>query len=108
MKADQFLLGSEGEFLNFAHLPSSTPVPQQHWQSTKSHNPVLYKSPCRRRCDLKKWEQQRAGAGDRVQGAGHPVQGAEHPVQGAGHPVQGAGHPVQGAGQPVHVTAQLV
>ena len=66
---------TEGEFFNLSNLPSSTSEPQRHWQSNKPLKPVKYKSPCRRRRDLKRWEQRQA-----TQGAGHPVQGVGHSV----------------------------
>ena len=98
-------------------------------QNNKPNKPLEYKSPSRRRCDLKRFEQRRAqgardqvqragdqvkgagdqvqGAGDQVQGAGDQVQGAEDQTQGAGDQVKGAGDQVRGAGQPVHGAAQL-
>ena len=68
-------------------------------RTTNRTNLSQYKSPCRRRHDLKRSEQRRAQrAGDQVQGAGGQVQGAGDLVHGVGYQVQGAGAQVNGAG----------
>ena len=90
------LWSTEGQqCFNLSLHPSSNTESRRQ----KPNKPLQYKSPCRRRRDLKRSEQRRAQrAGDQVQAAGDQVQRAGDQVQGAGDQVNGAGDQAQGAG----------